>query len=47
MGSIWPLDTRDGRSTVRWRAPAAARSPSRLLGVIGEGEGRVVFVVKW
>ena len=32
VGSIWPVDTRDGRSTARWRAPAAARLPARLTG---------------
>jgi hypothetical protein len=47
VGSIWPVDTRDGWSTARWQAPAAVRSPVRLLGVIGEGEGCAVFVVKW
>jgi hypothetical protein len=31
----------------RWRAPAAVGSPARLLGVIGEGKGCVVFVREW
>jgi hypothetical protein len=28
-------------------APTAARSPARLLGVIGEGERRTVLVARW
>jgi hypothetical protein len=46
-GSIWPEGVRDGRSTARWRAPAAVRSPARPTGVIGEGKRCVVLVVKW
>jgi hypothetical protein len=33
----------DGRSTTRWRAPAAVGSPVRLSGVIGKGDGCVVL----
>jgi hypothetical protein len=47
VGLIWPVDTRDGQSMARWRAPTATRSPVRLLGMIGKGEGCVVLVVKW
>jgi hypothetical protein len=43
-GLIWLEGAQDGRSTARWRASAAVRSPVRLPGVIGEGEGCVVFV---
>ena len=46
VGLIWTVDTRDGRSTARWWAPTMMRSPARLLGVLGEGEGRVVLVAK-
>jgi hypothetical protein len=46
-GSIWPMGAWTGRSVVRWRAPAAVRSPARPMGVIGEGKGCAVFVVKW
>jgi hypothetical protein len=35
------------RSMVRWQASTAARSPARLLGVIGEKEWCAVFTVKW
>jgi hypothetical protein len=41
---IWPKGARDGWSMVRWRAPEAERSPSRLPSTIGEGKGCVVFV---
>jgi hypothetical protein len=47
VGLILPVDTRDGQSTARWWAPAVARSSVRLLGMIGQGEGHVVLVVKW
>jgi hypothetical protein len=47
VGSIWLVDARDGWSTARWQAPSAARSPVRLLGVIGEGERRTVLVARW
>jgi hypothetical protein len=43
-GLIWLEGARDGRSTARWRAPAAVRSSVRLSGAIGEGKGCVVFV---
>jgi hypothetical protein len=43
-GLIWPKGARDGRSTARWRAPAAVGSPARLSGAIGEGKGCVVLV---
>jgi hypothetical protein len=46
-GSIWSVGAWNGRSAVRWRAPAAVRSPARPMGVIGEGKGCAVFVVKW
>jgi hypothetical protein len=46
VGLIWTVDTRDGRSTARWRVPAAVRSSVRLLGVLGEGEGGAVLVAK-
>jgi hypothetical protein len=45
-GLIWSEGARDGRSTVRWRAPSAVRSPVRLPGAIGEGEGCAVFVME-
>jgi hypothetical protein len=47
VGLIWPVDARDGRSTARWWAPSAARSPARLLGVIGEGDRRTELVARW
>jgi hypothetical protein len=47
VGSIWSVGAWNSRSAVRWRAPAAVMSPARPLGVIGEGEGCAVFVVKW
>jgi hypothetical protein len=28
-------------------APSVARSPARLLGVIGDGERRTVLVARW
>jgi hypothetical protein len=46
-GSIWLEGARDGRSTARWRAPAAVRSSARPAGVIGEGKRCVVLVMKW
>jgi hypothetical protein len=47
VGSIWPVDTRDGRSTARWRAPGAARSPVGLPGAIGEEEVHAMLVAQW
>jgi hypothetical protein len=47
VGSIWPVDTRGGRSKARWRVPAAVKSPARLLGTIGEGGVRVVLGAQW
>jgi hypothetical protein len=43
-GSICSESVRDGRSSTRWRAPAAVRSPVVLPGAIGEEEvrGRLV-----
>jgi hypothetical protein len=32
VGSIWSVGAWVGWSTVRWRAPAAARLPARLTG---------------
>jgi hypothetical protein len=46
-GSIWPVDARDGRSTARWRAPVAARSPVGLPGAIGEEEVCARLVAQW
>jgi hypothetical protein len=46
-GLIWPKGARDGRSTARWRASMAVRSPVRLPDAIGGGEGCVVFVREW
>jgi hypothetical protein len=46
-GSIWPVDARDGRSTARWWVPMAVKSPTRLLGTIGEGEVRAVLGAQW
>jgi hypothetical protein len=46
-GSIWPVDARDGRSTVRWRVPVAARSPVGLPGTIGEEEVCAMLVAQW
>jgi hypothetical protein len=43
VGLIWPEGAWDGRSTARWRAPAAVGSPARLSGAIGDGNGCVVF----
>jgi hypothetical protein len=43
VGPIWPEGAWDGRSTARWRAPAAVGSPVRLPGVIGKGDGCVVL----
>jgi hypothetical protein len=45
-GLICPIGTWDGQSTARWRVLTAVRSPVGLLGVIGEGEGRVVLMAK-
>jgi hypothetical protein len=45
-GLIWLEGARDGRSTVRWRAPAAVRSPVRLSGTISEGKGCAVIVME-
>ena len=47
VGSIWSVGAWNGRSAVRWRALVAVRSPARPMGVIGEGKGCAVFVVKW
>jgi hypothetical protein len=47
MGSIWPVDARGGRSMVRWRLPAAVKSPARLLGTIGEGKVCAVLEAQW
>jgi hypothetical protein len=38
VGSIWPVDARDGWSMARWRVPAAVKSPARISGAIGEEE---------
>jgi hypothetical protein len=38
VGSICPVDARDGRSTARWRVPAAVKSPASLPGAIGKEE---------
>jgi hypothetical protein len=46
VGSIWLVGARDGRSTVRWQAPAAVRSPVMPWGAIGEEGWCTVFVVK-
>jgi hypothetical protein len=46
-GLIWPVGAWNSRSAVRWRAPVAVRSSARPTGVICEGEGCVVFLVKW
>jgi hypothetical protein len=46
-GSIWAKSARDGRSTARWRAPAAVRLPVGLPGAIGEGEVRDRLVAHW
>jgi hypothetical protein len=46
-GSIWPVDAWDGRSTARWRAPVAARSPVGLPGAIGEEEVCARLVAQW
>jgi hypothetical protein len=46
-GSIWPVDARDGRSTARWRAPMAVRSPVGLPGAIGEEEVCDRLVAQW
>jgi hypothetical protein len=45
VGSIWLVGAWNSRSTVRWQAPAAVRSPARPTGVIGEGGECTVFVV--
>jgi hypothetical protein len=47
VGSIWPVDARDGRSMARWRVPAAVKSPARLLGTIDEGEVCAVLGAQW
>jgi hypothetical protein len=46
-GSIWPVDAWDGRSTVRWWAPVAARSPVGLPGAIGKEEACARLVAQW
>ena len=46
-GSIWPVGAKNGRSAVRWRVPAAVRSPVMPTGVIGEGKGCAVYVMEW
>jgi hypothetical protein len=38
VGSNWPVDARDGRSTVRWLVLVAVKSLARLPGAIGEEE---------
>jgi hypothetical protein len=46
-GPIWPEGARGGRSTVRWRALAAVRSPARQPSAIGGEDGCIVFVREW
>jgi hypothetical protein len=46
-GSIYPVGAWNSRFAARWWAPSAVRSPVWPTGVIGEGEGCVMFVVKW
>jgi hypothetical protein len=46
-GSIWSESARDGRSTVRWQAPAVVRSPVGLPGAIGEEEVCDRLVAQW
>jgi hypothetical protein len=45
-GLIWSKGAWDGRSTARWRAPAAVRSPVRLPVAICERKGCAVFVME-
>jgi hypothetical protein len=47
VGSICLVGDWNSRSVVRWWAPAAVRSLVRPTGVIGEGGGSAVFVVRW
>jgi hypothetical protein len=47
VGSIWPMGTRDDRSTVRWQAPTAARSPVRPQGVMEEAKVVPRFVERY
>jgi hypothetical protein len=47
VGPIWPEGAWGGRSTARWRALAAVRSPARLPSAIGGGDGGITFVREW
>ena len=47
VGPIWPEGAWGGRSTARWQVLVAVRSPARLTGAIGGGDGCIVFVREW